>query len=608
MKKYLYLFLLLNICSCLWAQSNSSADKQRHAVSLFYQGDMQSAIPMFQDLYKQQQSDYYYQYLLQAKVMVQDYNFACKLIKEHNKNHLSYHEPFDRAYVAYAKGQMRQADKYFQRGMDNMPLQKAAYVAVANQMRRRALLDWAEILYKAAQKRMPEEYFHLDLASLYQVQQKYKPMTEVLLQLLLLDERQLKSVQYRFQNVWRKQGSDSLQQYAKTNSLWMLQKQPNHLSLRAFLLWLSIQQKDFKMAEMQAAALDRQTYSQSDKPPHLFVLSRILLQHAQYHQAKAILNTMLSAEAIEQTPLFPALWRLYLQAAFADIKHAKLAKEKELADLQCKFIYFSKHLGCPYYSVELATSYADFLAHYIRQADSAIVFLEEGMSCFKMQKTDKAAVKLYLADLYQEIGQPWEANLCYAQIERELPHEPIAAQARYKNALLSLFLGEIGWAEAQVEVLKAATDKAIANDAIQLSLYIKECNKYDSTGYILRSYGKIRQQMSFGSDSIAVLMTDSLLQNISEPDILAFLSLQKANLFLLQAKNKEAEAVLEELVSDYRDTFVADEALWRLAQLQKKQADKYEKAMESYKLLITKYPNSFFTPMAIQLYQQKNTP
>jgi len=55
---------------------------------------------------------------------------------------------------------------------------------------------------------------------------------------------------------------------------------------------------------------------------------------------------------------------------------------------------------------------------------------------------------------------------------------------------LSYFIGEFGWAKIQLDVLKAATSKLIANDAMELSLLIGDNLNNDSTTVELEMFSK----------------------------------------------------------------------------------------------------------------------
>ncbi len=601
MNKIIGLFLLLNICSFSLMAQNNEKTKQQKAISSFYQGDMQEAIPLLQDLYSAKQSGYYYQYLLQSYVITQEYTIAHKLVKRHYKDKNNYHYLFDVAYLAKAKGQDKQAEKKYKAALKNMPPNKSVYVAVVNNMRRRALFGWAEQVYLYAQKHLPDESFYLELASLYEFLQKYKPMSDMLLSALEQDGDKESTIHYRFQHVWSKQSSDTLQEYVRRSTLKRLQKQPNKLQLRTFLLWMSVQQRDFEMAEIQARALDKRRQSQQDVS-HLFRLTAILLNHEAYHQAEKILQQMVFAKDADKVSYYPELWRRYLRAAFRNVKHMDVEQADDMERVKQAYDFFGKHVGWIYAQEQTVIDYADLLAHYTHQADSAILFLKSSLSYLRLQPEDMGVIKLYLGDLYQEVEQPWEATLLYSQIEKDFPHDNLGFEARYRNALLSFYLGEIGWAEAQLDVLKAATDKKIANDAMKWALFITEAKAADTTQQLLRTYGRGLQAQSQGKDTLAISVLDTLLNTTDNMQLQAFFSLQKAKIRLGQQRKMEAKTLLESFTTNYSDSFVADEAIWTLIGLLKETES--EQCQQYYKLLITQYPASFYTPQAREAYRK----
>ncbi len=601
MKKIIGFFLLLNICSLSYLMAqNKDKTMQQKAISFFYQGDMQIAIPMLQDLYAAKQSEYYYQYLLQAYVMTQEYAVAHKLIKRHYKDKNNYHYLFDMAYLAKAKGQDKQAEKKYKAALKGMPSNKSAYIAVVNKMRRRALFNWAEDAYLYAQKHVPDESFYLELASLYEFLQKHKLMSDMLLSALEQDGDKESTIHYRFQHVWSKQSSDTLQEYVRRSTLQRLQKQPDKLQLRTFLLWMSIQQQDFEMAEIQARALDKRRQNQQDIS-HLFRLTAILLNHEAYHQAEKILKQMVYAKDADKVSYYPELWRRYLRAAFSHMKHMGVEKADDIERVKQEYDFFGKHVGWIYAQEQTVIDYADLLAHYTHQADSAILFLQNSLSYLRLQPEHMGTIKLYLGDIYQEVEQPWEANLLYSQIEKDFPHDNLGFEARYRNALLSFYLGEIGWTEAQLDVLKAATDKKIANDAMKWALFITEAKAADTTQQLLRTYGRGLQAQSQGKDTLAVSVLDTLLNITDNAQLQAFFSLQKAKIWLGQQHISPAKTLLESFISKYPDSFVVDEAIWTLIGLLKETEPK--QCQPYYKLLITQYPASFFTPQAREAYR-----
>ncbi len=573
---------------------------KQQATTLFYQGDMQAAIPLLQQLYTANHSHYYYQYLVQAYVMTKEYTKAQKLIKQHHKDK-NYKALFDMAYVAKAKGQNKQANKKYTAALKQMPRNKSAYLSVVNSMRRRGLFDWAENTCLYAQKHMPHESFHLELAYLYQALGKYTLMTDALLSLLEAKPEQEKTIRHKFQYLWRKQSSDSLPTYARTACLKKLQSAPDKIQFRTFLLWMSIQQQDFEMAEMQARALDKFAYTEQ-KEPHLLVLARVLLNQQRYGQAASILKEIVHSKNVNKDAYYFEAQRGYLHAAFQHLKQAKAHTNSDIAAVKADYDNFLHTLGWAYCHKQTVIDYADLLAHYTHRADSAVLFLQNSLSHLRLQPQDMGAVKLYLGDVYQEVEQPWEATLLYSQIEKDFPHDNLGFEARYRNALLSFYLGEVAWAEAQLDVLKAATDKKIANDAMKWALFITEAKAADTTQQLLRVYGRALQAQSQSKDTLAVSVLDTLLNTTDNAQLQAFFSLQKAQIWLAQQYIAPAKSLLETFVNEYPDSFVADEAIWTLIGLLK--ATEPEQCASYYKLLITEYPASFFTPQAREAYRK----
>ena len=82
------------------------------------------------------------------------------------------------------------------------------------------------------------------------------------------------------------------------------------------------------------------------------------------------------------------------------------------------------------------------------------------------------------------------AKLLYAQVEKAFKNDPLGHFAKFKNAKLSFYIGEFDWAKAQLDVLKAATSKLIANDALRFSVLISDNIDMDSSTVALEIYAR----------------------------------------------------------------------------------------------------------------------
>ena len=80
--------------------------------------------------------------------------------------------------------------------------------------------------------------------------------------------------------------------------------------------------------------------------------------------------------------------------------------------------------------------------------------------------------------------------LLYSQVDKEFKDDLLGQQARFRNAKLSYYAGDFQWAQAQFDVLKASTSKLIANDALDLSIFIMDNLGLDTTSRALMLYSQ----------------------------------------------------------------------------------------------------------------------
>ena len=218
-------------------------------------------------------------------------------------------------------------------------------------------------------------------------------------------------------------------------------------------------------------------------------------------------------------------------------------------------------------------------------------------------KIPQCQLKLKLADIYLYIDEVWEATLLYSQVEKSMKEEPLGHEARFRNARLRYFIGEFNWAQTQLNVLKAATSKLIANDAMTLSLIIGDNLEYDTTGTELNRLAKADFKIYQHREDEALALLDSIRHNgneISKPHALfriAEITSQRGDYVL-------ADSLYLQLVNSFPDSYMADDALMHAALLEHQQLKAGEAAKQHYELLIDQYPTSLYTAQAKKNYRK----
>jgi tetratricopeptide (TPR) repeat protein len=209
---------------------------------------------------------------------------------------------------------------------------------------------------------------------------------------------------------------------------------------------------------------------------------------------------------------------------------------------------------------------------------------------------EKALLKLDLGDILQLEEDVWEATLLYSQVEKDFPNDTIGHLAKFKKAKLSFHIGEFEWAKAQLDVLRAATSKLIANDAMYFSLLISDNqNEDDELNLPLKQFANADFLMSIHRYSEALKVLETIENQNVYHSLLDDILYKKAKIALIQQDYKTADKYYELLVKDYSSDLLADEALFERAQLQEIHFKDTLKAMELYEQLLIDYPDSIYT-------------
>ena len=192
-------------------------------------------------------------------------------------------------------------------------------------------------------------------------------------------------------------------------------------------------------------------------------------------------------------------------------------------------------------------------AFYLNDLEKAIDLLNTMIQYPGVDLVTASRAKVSLADFYLMRGEIWEATLLYAQVDKAFKDDLLGQEARFKNAKLSYYNGDFEWAQAQFEVLKASTSKLIANDALDLSVFIMDNLGLDTTAIPLQMYSK-------------------------------------SDLLIFQNRFDEAFAKLDSLVSIFPQHDLEDDVWYAKAQVYSKKKA-YDQAIQMYELILTQYPD-----------------
>ncbi|MFA8300949.1 MAG: tetratricopeptide repeat protein [Hyphomicrobiales bacterium] len=576
-------------------QNKKSKYQENLDIGLQYyrNSEYEKAVSVFQKLFEEKPSQYIYSYIYRCYEFTNQWEEAEKIAKQQLKRSPSYYRYLIDLGYAYSKQEeTRKANKTFKKVLDNLKPNRNMISGIGNAFISRELFDKAAEVYFTGQKLMGKDgyQFHSELATLALYKGDYDGMIDMFVLILENDPSQSENIKRRLQYYISKDINDNLSNILKEKLLAASQKNIENPVFNDMLLWLSLQKKDYEFAMVQSKALDRRFNRGGE---FIFNLANICVNNNQPITAKEGFEYL-----YKNHPKESRIWELanygMLKVDFMLFFDNPKSEVKEAQSLssRCQNVLLNKKINKDNY--ELVLSLAQLETYWLNNPDKAEEIILNASQSPNLNSKEKARLKLLLADIYLYSDYVWEAKLNYMQVEKEMKRDPIAHEAKYKNAKLSYYVGEFEWAKGILDVLKSATTKLIANDAMDLSLRIKDNLKEDSTGLSLKSFAQAELYIDQNRIDKAIYILDSLSTftgNIQLRDDILF---TKAKISVRQKDFNKADSLYQEIVDKLPDALLADDALFQRAQLQEKVFKNKELAMELYKKLIEDYSGSLF--------------
>ncbi len=595
-------FIKINF-SILYSQEQST---EKIAAQYFQTKDFLKAAELYEQLYEQKPNTYYYRQYVQCLFELGDIKTAEKFIKkELKKKPDEAYFNVDLGFVYQMEGDINRANKQYLSIIDDLKPDRNIINNTANAFISRALYSYALETYKKGRILLKGKYnFTPEIANVYYVQGNFQEMTEEYLN--MLDENYqtyISYVQQRLQDfVANDDPEGSRINIVRDVLLNRIKKFPDRIYYTEMLLWLLIQQKDFSAALIQAKSLDRRLNEDGTRVLHI---ARISAENKDYDAAIDAYNYVL-AKGKNTANYFDCRIEL-INTRFAKITENINYTQKELIDLRNDYNIIINELGKNSNTVSLIKNLAHLESFYLNNDSIAKSLLEEVISMKNINPRDKAECKIELADIYLMTGEIWEATLLYSQVEKDInfKNDPIGHLAKFKNAKLSYYIGEFEWAKAQLNVLKSATSKLIANDAMELSLLISDnIDPVDSSTTALAMYARADLLCFRNRKDLALMTLDSIRKIFSYHPIIDEVYYKQAQILISMKRFKEADSLLAIIVQNYSYDILADNALFDRALIYDEVFHDKEKAMELYQDVIMQYPGSIYSIEARRRYRQ----
>jgi len=591
--KYLYIILLIQALS-ICAQDVFAQDQQDIQLANEYitKGEKEKALLVFQQLAKKNENipfihTAYLNLLIDMGKFSEGEDYVEKLIRRDDK--LSYRLDLGVLYVR--SGNLPRADKYLSNliktlGDDTYKLKSASdYLASKN------LTDYAVMaLQQARNLNDNQSIYSLELANLYRMAGKRDQMVEEYLNYVTQTPSNISYIKNIMQILITK--PEELESLEKL-LLDRIQKNQNSEVYADLIIWVNLQQKNFYGAFIQARAYDKRFKKEISKT---LEIAQIALNNHDYDNADKSFSFVIKEYAGTENEL-PARMGL-IKAREAKVKRNYPVNRDSVRYLVAEYKRFKKNYADSPNAYEASVNQALLHAYYLDEMDSATSQLQAVISNNKVSPNIKSKAKIDLGDIYLLNEEPWEATLLYSQVEKTQRETPLGYEAKLKNAKLYYFKGDFKLAQEHLDILKQATTREIANDAMELSMRIKENTTFDTTGRALKEYASIELLMAQNKIEEALSKLSHFEEKATDKQIKDDVYWLEASLRLKNGEFDKALALCEKIVSEFGDDILADDAYFMEGEIQELYLKNKDKAMEIYREFLTKYPGSVYVAEA----------
>lgn len=582
---FLLLIPLLLLDHGLQAQANDDAALAKEYLS---NGDYEKAAALYSRLAnKDQYFERVYSDYLKTLLLTRNYKEAEKLAKKAAKrNNKAPAYQIDLGLVAEASGDKSGAEKQYGKVLNQ--INQTNVLAIATAFERSELFDQAEQAYlRGRAQTKNEDDFAMQLIQLYSYQKKTPQLIGELLNVVKVNEEQVPFVQNMLQNHLREEKEfDALEEALIAN----LQRYPDQTAYSQMLIWLYTQKKDFSSALMQARSLDKRTKGGGNK---VIELSGISLKNKDFESAIEGYEYVL--KEYRSSPYYALARQRLINAREEQVRNTFPVDKDKIRLLLGEYEGLLGEMGKNERTVEVMKNMAMLYAFQLDEKEQAIEILTAVINTPRANPDLVAEAKVSLGDIYLLKGEPWEATLLYSQVEKSHKETATGHEAKLRNAKLNYYKGDFELAQAHLDILKLATSREIANDAMDLSLLITDNTGLDTSTVAMEAYASSELLVFQNKLPEALVDLDNMLRKFPGHSLTDEVHFKKANIYLQMGEFEGAVANLAKITTtQYQKDILGDDAYFLMAKIYEENLGEREKAKELYNELMVKYPGSTY--------------
>ena len=580
--------------------SNSQTTDEQLASHYFLSGEYDKAALYYEKLWVTNPIDQYYNKLLKCLIQLEDYNSAEKLIKKQIRKYGEQGKYLvDLGYIYSKNESENKALQQYEKAIKLLEPNQNQIISLSKSFIMIGEYDYALNTLMRGRKLMHGYYpFNFEIADIYGILGDYSKMISEYLNILDVNENYLQSVQNSLAQYFSFDKNSEQNNLLKLKLIKRIQRNPGRSVFSEMLIWIYLQQKDFRNAYTQTMALDKRMKEQGER---LFSLAKICTKSDAYDVALDCYHYIIEYHK-------NGYYYIGSKIGILNVMDKKITSGdytyKELNALEKEYYSTLEEFGIVPERIELIKKLAHLQIYYLHKTDSARTLLENVINEAHIKSKEQAECKLLLGDVMLMQNEIWDASLLYSQVEKSFKYSPIGDEAKFRNAKIAFYTGDFLWAKSKLDILKGSTSKLIANDAMYLSLLISDNIGIDTTERPLVMFARAELSAMQNKNQLAFQILDSinlLYPNHSLEDDILY---QRYKIFFKKRDYANAEQSLLKIIEGYSYDILGDDATYHLAQLYDNHIKNKDKAIEYYHDVLVNFPGSTFAVEARERYRE----
>ena len=494
-------------------------------------------------------------------------------------------------YNYQLQNKLNLAVSYYDQALQQVEEQPKYVYGVAQRFEAHSLLSQAIQAYETGLERAHNANYYYQLAGLYAAQQNIEKMMERYLDYVQINPPFTNQVMRLLADYISEDSSQPYNQLFKKVILKKSQAAPDPL-WNQWLSWLYIQQNEFSKAFIQEKAVYRRN---PESLQGLINLAVLAIEKEAMNPALAVFEFIIKNTT--DTRLL-----ILANCKLLELKQEVATDSKSYEDIRVTYEALLDRYKLGQESIKLQLSYAHFLAFFDQKLEAASSFLKSAIKQ-NLSAISAAKLKMKLADILVAQGKFNQALVYYTQIQMRVKNSPLSQEARFKVAKTSYYKGDFDWAETQLKILKSSTSQLTANDALELQLLISDHKSSDSLNMALKLFAKADLLTVQKKPKEALLMLDSILETHKTDPIMDQVLLFQAHIYESQKAYVKAERNYLQIIKDYKEDILIDDAYFYLAELYRLYLGDQDKAQLNYESIIFNHEDSIHFVEARKQYR-----